>query len=247
MPVQRDIWVLSRALLKLKLPYAIVLAGARKCIIRRQKSHIPPGLLLVAHPVVVLRLLWRLLQSAHLNYAAPLRQRWAMPWELLAFGCVHSPHILPGLRPPLSSNSHVLPQCCKVHLGGCHIRRRARLQLAAPIPQPHHLWTRGATPKLRGEHHNTYSTTWVRGRCDLKPTITSHVVAHSPAFFSRQHFKSACRNNIHAEIMTWHSYASWRPTVERQHVLNDIPKNMFVLPNIAMSCLMIWHVSCNVQ
>ena len=60
-----------------------------------------------------------------------------------AFGGVHSPHILPGIRPPLSSSSHVLPQCCKVHLRGWHIRRRARLPLAAPIPRPHHLRTRG--------------------------------------------------------------------------------------------------------
>ena len=143
MPVQWNVYNLLRALLKTLLPYATTLSATRKCKMWTRKNHIPPGLMSITHLAVVLRLLCRLLRSAHLNHTAPLRHRWAMPWQLPTFGHVHSPHVLPGLRPPLSSSSHVLPQCCNIHLGGLHIMWRARLALAAPIHGPHHLRTRG--------------------------------------------------------------------------------------------------------
>ena len=172
MPVQWNVCILLLALPKTLLPYATTLSGARKCKNWRRKSHIPPGLLSITHPAAVLRLLCRLLRSAHLNYAAPLHHKWAMPWQLPVFGHVHSLHVLPGLRPPLSSNSPVLSQCCNIHLGGWHIRWRTRLALAALIHGPHHLRTPGASPKGRGEHHNTDSTTRVRGRILWEAGVT---------------------------------------------------------------------------
>ena len=106
MPVLRDVWVLSRALPKLKLPYAIVLAGARKCIIQRQKSHIPPGLLSIAHPAAVLRLLWCLLQSAHFNYAARFAKCEPCLESSLLFRCTLASH------PPWPSTSSLQQLAC---------------------------------------------------------------------------------------------------------------------------------------
>ena len=70
-------------------------------------------------------------------------------------------------------------------------------------------------------------------------------------FYPGQHFESARRNYIHAVDrpvgMTWHLRPYKRSDARRQHISNDIHKNMAILLDIAMSCPMICHVSRNVQ
>ena len=73
MPVQWNVCNLLHALPKTLLPYATTLSAARKCKMWRRKSHIPPRLVSITHPAAVLRLLCRLLRSAHLNHTVPLR------------------------------------------------------------------------------------------------------------------------------------------------------------------------------
>ena len=70
------------------------------------------------------------------------RSRFAMPWQLFAFGMCTS--LTSSLAFNLLSLTALL--CCRnvaTSTSGGHIRWRARLALAAPIPGPHHLQTRG--------------------------------------------------------------------------------------------------------